>query len=799
VSLLPGVRLGPYEVLAPLGAGGMGEVYRARDTRLNRDVAIKVLPASFSADPDRLRRFEQEARAASALNHPNILTIHDFGSEGAAPYVVSELLEGETLREKLAGGRLPVRKALDYAAQITRGLAAAHEKGIVHRDLKPENLLVTKDGRVKILDFGLAKLTHPERGAGPLTEVPTQTRGTEPGVVMGTVGYMSPEQVRGQLADSRSDIFSFGAVLYEMLTGGRAFRGDTAVETMNAILKEDPPEPSRTIADLPPSLDRIVRHCLEKSPEERFQSARDVAFALDESSGMTAVAALSAKQPVSRRAFLGFAGAAGVIVIAVLVTSIRGIIRDRLGHGASPSRIQSLAVLPLANLSRDPEQEYFADGMTEELIADLGKIRALRVISRTSAMRYKGTKKSMPEIARELNVDALVEGSILRSGDRVRITAQLIRAATDEHLWSENYERDLRDVLALQSEVARSIAREIKIAVTPQEQARFAEARPVDPDAHQLFLKGRYYVAKNTQEGAQKALEYFQRSLDKDPAYAAAYAGLSNAYVFLGYTGIDVRPPRETMPRAEAAASRALELDDTLAEAHASLGLVRWAYDWDWPAAEKDLKRAIELSPGYAIAHLRYANFLCSLGRFDEAVAEDKRALELDPLFLIFNHAQAWPYHLSRRYDQAIEKYRKTLEMEPNFPRTHLRLGEVYAAKGMYREAIAEYEKFSALGGGSTMALALIGNARALTGERREALRALDELTAASKQRYVPAFHFAIVYAGLGEADQAFVWLNKAYEERSQFLVDLKFIPILDPLRSDPRFVDLVRRVGLPQ
>ncbi|HEY3123969.1 MAG TPA: protein kinase [Thermoanaerobaculia bacterium] len=796
MSIAPGTRLGPYEILSPLGAGGMGEVYRARDTRLQREVAVKVLPAGFSADADRLRRFEQEARAASALNHPNILTIHDIGTVGRAPYVVSELLEGETLRQRLSEGSLSARKAVEYGIQIANGLAAAHEKGIVHRDLKPENLFVTADGRVKILDFGLAKLTRPEVPSTPLTEVPTSPAETDAGVVLGTVGYMSPEQVRGQPADQRSDIFSFGAILYEMLTGQRAFRGISAADTMSAILKEEP-EHSRVGSDVSPSLEHILRRCLEKSPGERFQSARDLAFALQETS--SASASQPASLPVPRsRSVLWLAPLGLLILLAALVAVNVGGLRERLFGRGKPARIQSLAVLPLENLSRDPEQEYFADGMTEELIADLGKIRALRVISRTSAMRYKGTKKSLPEIARELDVDALVEGSVLRSGDRVRITTQLIHAATDRHLWSESYERDLRDVLALQSEVARSIAREIKIAVTLQEQVRLAQVHPVDPEAHQLYLKGRYYLVKNTQEAAQKALQYMKQSIDKDPAYAVAYAGLANTYVGLGYTGIDALPPREAMPSAKAAALKALELDDTLAEAHTNLGLVRWAYDWDWPAAEKDLKRAIELNPGYATAHLRYANYLCSLGRFDEAVAEDKRALELDPLSLIMNHGQAWPYHLSRRYDQAIEKYRKTLEMEPNFPRTHLRLGEVYAAKGMYREAIAEYQKFSSLGGGSTMAVALIGNARALSGERQEALRALEELTAASKRRYVPSFHFALVYAGLGDKDQAFAWLDRAYEERSQFLVELKFEPILDPLRSDPRFEELVRRVGVP-
>jgi len=797
MPLSPGIRLGPYEILDPIGAGGMGEVYRARDTRLGREVAIKVLPESMSADSDRLRRFEQEARAASALNHPNILTVHDFGQQNGSPYVVSELLEGETLRGRLVAGALSARKATDYATQIAQGLAAAHEKGIVHRDLKPENLFVTKDGRVKILDFGLAKLTRPEVPSTPLTEVPTSPAETEPGVVMGTVGYMSPEQVRGQPTDHRSDIFAFGAILYEMLTGRRAFRGISPADTMSAILKDEP-EFSPAHPDAPPALEHIVRRCLEKSPQERFQSARDLAFALREtSSGSAASRAVSLPLPRPRSApWLAPVGL--LVLLAVLIAVNVGGLRDWIFGRGRPARIQSLAVLPLENLSRDSEQEYFADGMTEELIAELGKIRALRVISRTSAMRYKGTKKSMPEIARELDVDALVEGSVLPSGNRVRITTQLIQAATDRHLWSESYERDIKDVLALQSEVARSIAREIKIAVTPQEEARLAGARPVDPEAHQLYLKARFYLAKNTPEAAQKAFGYITKCIEKDPAYAPAYAALSNNYIGLGYTGIDVLPPREAMPKAKAAALKALELDDTLSDARTDLGVVRWAYDWDWSGAAKDLKRGIELNPSNPTGHFRFGLYLSSLGRFDEAASEFGRALELDPLALVINHAQAWPYHLSRRYDEAIQKYRKTLEMEPNFARTHLRLGEVFAAKGMYREAIGEYEKFSALGGGSTMAVALIGNAHALTGKRQEALRAIEELTAASKRRYVPSFHFALVYTGLGDKDKAFAWFERAYEERSQFLVDLKFEPILDPLRSDPRFAELVRRVGVP-
>jgi serine/threonine-protein kinase len=773
----------------------MGEVYRARDTRLGREVAIKVLPSAFATDPDRLRRFEQEARAASALNHPNILTIHDVGRYEDSPYVVSELLEGETLREKLSGGALPTAKAVAYGISVAEGLAAAHEKGIVHRDLKPENLFVTRDGRVKILDFGLAKLTHPEPASIAVTEAQTLTAATEPGVVMGTVGYMSPEQVKGVPADARSDLFSFGSILYEMLSGRRAFTGASAAETMSGILRDDPPALSPKV--IPAPLERVVRRCLEKGSEERFQSARDLAFALRESSG--SYISVSVVRPVSLRQKRLLAVAAGVLVLAVAaaVAFNAGGIRQRLFGVHEPARIRSLAVLPLENLSGDPGQEYFADGMTEALITDLGKIGALRVISRTSAMLFKGTKKSAPEIARELKVDALVEGTIVRSGNRVRITTKLIEPATDHPIWSERYERDLKDILVLQSEVARAIAWEIQVNLTPREQALLAESRLVDPEAHELALKGWSHLVRNTQQDAQTAVGFLERSVERDAGYAWAYAKLGQAYAGLGQTGIDVLRPRETMPRAKKALLKALELDDTLAVAYAALGFVRWTYDWDW-AAEKDFRKAIELNPGYAAAHHQYALFLSSLGRFDEALAEWRRARDLDPLHVIYHHALGWGLYLARRYDEAIEQYRKTLEMYPNFGRTHLRLGEAYSAKGMYPEAIGEYEKFTALGGGSTIAQALIGNARARAGGRAEALEVLAELEAESKRRYVPSFHFAIVYTGLGDKDQAFAWLDRAFEERSPYLIDIKVLSILDPLRSDPRFADLVKRIGLP-
>jgi TolB-like protein/tetratricopeptide (TPR) repeat protein len=794
MTLSTGARLGPYEILAPIGAGGMGEVYRAKDPRLGRDVAIKVLPGSFSADKDRLRRFEQEARAAGILNHPNITAVYDIGTHEGAPYVVQELLEGETLRSSLAGGRLPPRKAIDYALQIAHGLAAAHEKRIVHRDLKPENLFVTKDGRVKILDFGLAKLTHTETGP-EVTSLPTATAGTEPGVVMGTLGYMSPEQLRGEAVDARSDIFSFGAILYEMLSGRRAFRGATAADTISAILREEPAELSQSAPNVPPSLERVVRHCLEKSPAARFHSAPDVAFALEESASGSAAAPAAARPAaeVRRRGQrLALAGAAIAILVGILV-GVRPLL-ERLRGGPGARAIQSIAVLPFENFSRDPEQEYFADGMTEELITGLAQIRSLRVISRTSAMQYKGTKKRIPEIGRELNVDAVLEGSVQRSGQRVRVTAQLIRASMDQHLWARSYERDLRDVLGLQSEVAAAVAHEVRVTLTPEEKVRLTQARPTDPEAHELYLKGRFHWNKGTEADLVEAIRDFESALARNPGYAPAYAGIADAYASLS----DVyRPPYEVMPKARAAATKALQLDETLADTHVSLANIQFNYDRDWAAAEREARRALELNPNSAGAHDILGTYFAVLGRAAESAAEAARCLELDPLSVVFTSDAGWGRLAARDYDHAIEFFRKAVEIEPGFGFAHEGMAIAYVQKGRCPEAIAVAEK-GTQADDSPFVLATSGGIYAACGKSDRAREVLKKLAGPYRNRYVCPYEIAVIHIGLGEKDEAFRSFEKGLQDRSICMPFLKVDPRLDPIRSDPRYVELVRRLAFP-
>jgi eukaryotic-like serine/threonine-protein kinase len=735
-TLAPGVRLGPYEVVALLGSGGMGEVYRARDARLGREVAIKRIRDTADL-PELRRRFEQETRAAGALNHPNLLAVYDVGEALGMPFVVTELLDGETLRETLSGSPLPLDACLDYARQIAAGLAAAHAKGIVHRDLKPENLFLTRDDRIKILDFGLAKQVAPQ------PEDPTLTR---TGFILGTPGYTSPEQLRGEPADPRSDVFAFGAVLYEMLTCRRAFTGPTPVERLGATLMTEPPDLAELRPEIPAPFARLVLRCLAKAPAARFSSASEVQRALGE---------LQATPAAAER---------------------------------------SIAVLPFVNMSADSEQEYLCEGIAEELINALAKLSGLRVAARTSSFRFKDRAEDVRRLAAELRVDNVLEGSVRRAGDRLRITVQLVSAADGYHLWSERYDLRFEDVFVVQDEIATRVieALRLRLGAPPQ-----VPRRPRDLEAYQLYLRGRYHWYKRHEGDLQEGARCFEQAVEKDPEYAPAYAGLADSYALLGCFFFDVLPADEAMPRAKVAALKALELDPELAEAHASLGWVRLHYDWDWPGAERDFRRALELDPQRASTRHWYSFFLSAMGRTEEAAAEAQRAWELDPLSLIVNANLAQPPYYARRFDRTMEEARKLIRMEPGFGVAHQWLSMAHAARGMFAEAIAGYRIFSASVPTATRPLALIGNAHARAGEKEAALACLAELRQTAARRRVPALHFALIHIGLGEKDEAFAWLDRAFEERSDQLPYLGVDPLFDPLRQDPRFTTLLRRLNL--
>ena len=785
-------RLGPYEIVAPLGAGGMGEVYRARDTRLGREVAVKVLPELFAHDSDRLARFEREARAVAALSHPNILAIHDYGTHEAITFAVMELLEGETLRSRLNKGPLHWREAVEVGAAIAEGLAAAHAKGIVHRDLKPENLFLTTDGRVKILDFGLARVT-------PMQSEQSKTAHYDPlethaGAVMGTVGYMSPEQVRGQPADARSDLFSFGCVLYEMVTGRRAFRRDTAVETMTAILHDEAVDPMESGVQLSVELGRLIRQCLAKSPNARVQSARDLAL------GLRAAATDPAlhQPPVARRfALRRFGILAAVILIGAIGTSVYLLTRDT--HPSAPGSssadakaIEALAVLPFENVGGDPKTAYLSNTLADYICNSLSQLRRrdLKVRSLTSASRHKLQDTDVLTIGRELNVQVVVTGTVHQQGDDLSITVRLVDAREDNQLWGHTYPGKLGGILDSQDQIARDVAAELRLHLTGEEEQRLTKRYTADPEAYRLYREGQYHLNKFTEIGLKTAIEYGERAIKKDPKYALAHVGLARSYILLGATH---QGPRETFPEARKHVAMALKIDDSLPDAHTALGATYLFDDWNWAAAEREFKQAIESDPGVPVTRNLYGFYLAAMGRLQEALASFQRGQELDPLAAPRRNEVAMCYNWMRQPEQAIAEAKRALELDPTFFPAFGELGRAYAQKEMYDEAIAAIkdQKHPRIRG-------ILGYVYVMAGRREEARKVLDELKGMPQRRFGDAFAMVRIHAALGEKDQAFEWLSKACDERDPLVIWLKIDPTVDNLRSDPQFAQVLEDMGLP-
>ena len=765
-----GQQFGHHQILSLLGAGGMGEVYLAEDLQLDRRVAIKLLPARFTADADRLRRFRQEAKTASALNHPNIVTIHEIGETAGVHFIVTEFIDGQTLRQQIEGGKSPSRDTLEIAIQIISALAAAHAAGIIHRDIKPENVMVRRDGIIKVLDFGLAKLTEVRKSEigsrneeaetllqveqnNPQSVIPNPQL-TMPGAVMGTPCYMSPEQTRGLELDARSDLFSLGVILYELLTGCPPFTGASMPDLFVAILEKEPISLTQYVADVPAELERIIRRCLMKERGQRYQSAQE------------------------------------------LLTDLKNFAAGTSQSHAAARPAPSIAVLPFVNMSADAENEYFCDGLAEELLNALAKIEHLGVAARTSSFFFKGKEADVREIGRKLNVSTVLEGSVRKSGTRLRITAQLINVADGFHLWSERYDREMADIFEVQDEISLMIVEKLKVKLLGEEKAAVLKRYTDNTEAYQLYLKGRFHWNKRTGAALRLSIGFFQQAIDKDPNYALAYAGLADAWVLLPRYYAGSAP--ECYPKAKAAALKALELDETLAEAHATLALTLYDYDWNLAESNREFQRAIEISPNYATAHHWYGNSnLTTMERFDEAIAALQRAQELEPLSLTINVDLGNVWFNARQYDKAIAQLQKTLEIEPDFYPAHIILGLACLMKGELAEARAVFQRAEQLNPADLFGLALRGYLQAVSGERAEALQTLERLQEMSPPGAPLSACFALIYAGLDDRDQAFQWLERGYADRILDMTRLKVTPLLDNLRADPRFADLARRISI--
>jgi len=785
-----GEMIGHYRIESFIGSGGMGEVYLASDTTAGRKAALKLLPMHFTGDAERLRRFQQESRAVVALNHPNIVTVYEIGEDRSIRYIASELIEGGTLRQRLKRGTLELSEAVEVAIQVASALAAAHAAGIVHRDIKPENIMLRPDGYVKVLDFGIAKLAEPEVTI-PLEEALLLDQ-TKLGSVLGTVRYMSPEQARGASIGEESDIWSLGAVLYEMVTGNAPFMGDTASEVTTSILEREPLPLTNYIKQAPVELQQIITKSLSKDPTQRYQSAGEMLQALR---GLRRK--LDLKDELERKtpSWLGWArspaGLALLIVVAVFAFVVPFVWRRDRPTSLPPEK--SIAVLPFENLSEEKSNAYFADGIQDEILTRLSKIADLKVISRTSTQRYKNTSQKLSEIANQLGVVNLLEGSVQKTNDQVRVNVQLIRAPNDSHLWAETFDRKLTDIFAVESDIATTIAKTLQARLTGAEKTAIAKQPTANPEAYELYLKGRFFWNKRTAADLRKAIEYFNQALDKDPGYAPAYAGLADVYLILNQ--YSAASSANSFPQAIAAAKKAIELDDTLAEAHTSLACSLAYYDFDFEQSLEEFHRAIELNPNYATAHHWLANgVLSALGQFESSIAEGKRAVELDPLSLVINTDLGQDFFYARRYDEAIAHLRKTIEMDPRFYFAHWVMGTSLQLKGQLSEAVAEYGKAVELNDDPSV-LALLGQAYARAGQRDEAQKILVHLSEEAKSRYVQGYSFALMYLALGDKERAIDEMERAYRERDANIAQIKTDPMLDDLRGNQRFEALVKRI----
>jgi serine/threonine protein kinase/Tfp pilus assembly protein PilF len=787
-----GQTISHYRIVEQLGAGGMGVVFKAQDSRLERAVALKFLPEKLAQQPQALDRFRREARAASALNHPGICTIYDIGEQDGRAFIAMEFIDGETLRAHIHGKPLPLDELLELGIEIADALEAAHAEGIIHRDIKPANIFVTKRGRAKVLDFGLAKLV-PKGITGADSEADQSDSNSIVGIISGTPSYMSPEQVRGDGLDSRTDIFSLGLVLYEMATGRQAFSGGTGGIVIEAVLTR-PPVPVRSInPDIPQRLEEIIDKALHKNREQRYQHAADLGADLQRLKREIDSGSQS-KNEISQSAAASNAGPLSSTSEHKSQTSTDD--TRALRARRASKNIDSLAVLPFDNASRDPDHEYLSDGITASLINILATVPKLRVMAQSTVFRFKGRGIDPQAIGRDLNVRAVLTGRVMQSGGSLRIDAELVDVATGSRLWGAQYDRKSGDIFAIQDDISNEISEKLKLQLTHAQKKRLTRHQTEDPEAYRIYLKGRHHWNRWTEEGFYKAIEYFQQAIEKDPAYALAHAGVADSYVLLGWNSY--LPPRDAFPKAKAAAVTALQFDPDLGEAHTPLAAVLWLYDWHWPEAEKEFKRSLELNPAYPTANHWHAEYVMTMGRHAEAIAQMKNSQTLDPLSLIINVAIGWAHYMARRYDEALAQLLQAVDLDPNYPVTYWILGLVYRTTGRYDLAITEGEKGAKLSGGSPLVRASLAHSYGKAGRTKEALQVLDDLTSLAKCKYVAPHFFAGIHIGLGENDRALDYLEKSYEDHSHWLIYLHIDPVMDDLRNEPRFQDLLKRVGLP-